>query len=392
MRSFTFSLNASPLALNWLVTITRVDGTVLRLVNTQRNLTISGQTWTGEPGMSITNVEYYSDGTISNTLISVALHAGGAITAADIAVGKYRNATLSMQIVNIFAPALGSAHFTGYLGAVTLNTRDSATLEGRGQLVLGTTVVVETYQAMDLADLGDFRNKIPILPPDVQRSTAYETVALDHWNQNLAFVRARVGAAGNPSDYANLYWECTTAGTTASVAPAYTGNVGDVVIDGGAHFTARNAWLRYGQVGSVTDAFHFTVVNLTEPRAVDGWFKQGQALLRSGNGNGLSIETRDWTQAGNIVFAALPVTGLIAPGDWLELIPGYDHTAKTAYGKFNDIVNFRGDPFAPAPGAILSPTGSPLTPGTPGSTGGTVIGGISLVPGVFSQVPGVFGF
>ncbi len=361
MRTFTFALDSGPLALAWLITIIRPDETMVRLTTAQRDLTISGHTWTAEPGLTITNMESFSDGTVSNAQIEFALHDTGVITETDIAIERFRGAPISLQIVNFLSPAFGTDTFTGFVGQISVNARLSVKMEARGPLVKATALAVEVYSAMDRAELGDARNKIPILPPDIKRSTGYSSVDIN--NTGSEFIRVRVGSAGNPSDYANVYYEFTSTGSTASSQPAYDPNIGNTTTDGSITLIARNAWLRYAQVGSIIDDFHFSIVNLVEPRAIDDWYSLGQALVRSGNGDGLSIEIRQWTQSGNVIFSALPITDLIAPGDWLELIPGYDKLVTTALNKFDDVINFRGEPFAPGTSSQLPGVG-PAGPST----------------------------
>lgn len=260
------------------------------------------------------------------------------------------------QVATLSAPAPYAKVFDGAIGQVTINRRGLATFEARGLLTLGRGVITERYGPMCRNDLGDDAGAsgsggtcmIPILPSDVQRSTAY-ILAAGATRIDQAYVRAKTASAGNPSDYADVYYECTTAGTTAVSAPSYDPVVGHTTTDGSAVFTTRNAWLRYAQVNTIIDDYTFTVTSLPDPRAnVDGWFALGECIIRSGAFAGFPLHMKSWFHSSlTVVCFANLVSSQLAPGDWIELSPGCDKRPSTCFGTFNNILNFRGEDFTP---------------------------------------------
>ena len=112
-------------------------------------------------------------------------------------------------------------------------------------------------------------------------------------------------------------------------------------------------WQKTATVTAVTDEANFNI-SVTEPRAVDGWFNEGVVTFTSGDNDGRSIEIKTWTQSGGAVQLHLPMPQPITVGDTLTLYPGCDKTVGTCVSRFNNVVNFRGEPYVPGADAMLA--------------------------------------
>jgi uncharacterized phage protein (TIGR02218 family) len=112
-------------------------------------------------------------------------------------------------------------------------------------------------------------------------------------------------------------------------------------------------WQKTATVASVVDEANFTIT-VTEPRAVDGWFNEGVVTFTSGANDGRSMEIKLWTQSVSAVHLHLPMPASIAIGDTLTLYPGCDKTVATCAGRFNNMPNFRGEPYVPGADAFLA--------------------------------------
>jgi hypothetical protein len=146
--------------------------------------------------------------------------------------------------------------------------------------------------------------------------------------------------------YENRYYEVTTAGTTAGSQPVYDTTIGNTTTDGTAVLTARDAWTRHGYVVDYTDNQNFSI-DVSEARAVDGWFDGGGLILEGGLNNGVTREVKQWTQTGSLVRLFLQPTFDVRPGQKLRLYPGCDKRLATCRDRFSNVINYRGEPYVP---------------------------------------------
>ena len=79
----------------------------------------------------------------------------------------------------------------------------------------------------------------------------------------------------------------------------------------------------------------------------DGYFNQGQVVFTSGPNVGLTYYVDNYVS--EFIYMAVPM--LFAPngGDTFTAYPGCDKTQATCSAKFNNLINFSGLPYVPAP-------------------------------------------
>jgi uncharacterized phage protein (TIGR02218 family) len=125
------------------------------------------------------------------------------------------------------------------------------------------------------------------------------------------------------------------------------------------------AYRQSGAVASVTNA---SQLNLTSgllmvgsatpaTAAPTGWFDDGIITFTSGNNNGLSFEIKSWRADGVLIFY-LPLPYACISGDTFTIEPGCNKTAGDCTNKFNNIVNFRAEPFMPGMNRFLDVPGA----------------------------------
>lgn len=113
-------------------------------------------------------------------------------------------------------------------------------------------------------------------------------------------------------------------------------------------------------VTAVSDTRFFNL-DVSDGRAVDGWFTGGALTWTSGANNGRSMEIKDWNQAANGIELFLPMPRPVGLGDTCRLYAGCDKRHDTCRDKFNNIINRRAEDFIPGYDAII------LTPNQPTS-------------------------
>lgn len=155
------------------------------------------------------------------------------------------------------------------------------------------------------------------------------------------------------SVFENRVYEVTTAGTTATKRLAYNTGLGVTTTDGTAVLTARDAFMRHAVVTSVTSRRVFSL-SLDEPRAVDGWFKNGSMHIYDGSNAGSNVEIKEWTQLNNTIELYLPLPFAIDVGTRVRLYRGCQKRLDDdCVAVFANALNFRGEPFIPGSDAVL---------------------------------------
>lgn len=86
---------------------------------------------------------------------------------------------------------------------------------------------------------------------------------------------------------------------------------------------------------------------------VDHWFRHGKVTFTSGANNGLKGDVAAYTQATREIELQLPMPFEIALADTFDIIAGCDKRSSTCISKFNNIINYRGDPFLPGSDKVL---------------------------------------
>jgi len=108
-----------------------------------------------------------------------------------------------------------------------------------------------------------------------------------------------------------------------------------------------------GTVTTVSSGLIFTSNALTQAA---GYFTGGQITWTSGNNNGLKMEVKEFANKQVVLAQAMPYA--IQVGSSFQIIAGCDKTHQTCISKFNNIINFRGEPFVPGTDAISKTAGT----------------------------------
>lgn len=373
MRSLNFDDTA--LGLPVAVAITR-GLQVLRFTSHEATVTIDGEDYPSVAGADLTNIVFPSDGSFANADITIQTQSGGLIQPGDGARGVLDGWPISIKMFNSANPDGTAFNLipNATIGSVKEDTRGLATIAVNGPLTHALGPLTEHYALTGRESLGDDRCKIAILPDDIDRGIDYVTFApvapgLQHVSD--CFGRIKTGVAGTYADYANVYYECTTAGTTdATTAPAYNATIGATTTDGTAVFTTRNAWLRY-VTGQATGTFTIVFDSLPDSRASDPtWYVLGGIYVRSGNLSGFPVlPIRAWDPSTLTATLFLPVSTTDIPaGTQFEVYPGCDLTPTMCAARFNNIDNIRAEYFVPPPETKMSSTTTTVTtPSSPGT-------------------------
>ena len=103
--------------------------------------------------------------------------------------------------------------------------------------------------------------------------------------------------------------------------------------------------------GSATSAASTRAFTDTTRTEADGWFDYGLLTWITGVNAGLSVEVKSFASGAFTLFDAMP--NAIQPGDAYAVHAGCDKRLATCKTKFDNVLNFRGEPFVPGPDSML---------------------------------------
>lgn len=172
------------------------------------------------------------------------------------------------------------------------------------------------------------------------------------------------------------------------VLPAQTSAVVLISIDGGPFLQATNGGPVPGLVDGVTDMDGVTLttrifLQTSDPQATPqmdkvvvtvfgqndqlpertGWYSGGFVEWITGPNAGRKLEVLSWDLDTHKVILFLPTPNVIIPGDEFKIAPGCDKTPFSAEGcrdKWDNMINFRGEPHVPSLDRISSVPDSAL--------------------------------
>lgn len=152
--------------------------------------------------------------------------------------------------------------------------------------------------------------------------------------------------------YADVYFECTNPGISSQRLPEWNTTVGAVTSEDGLNsnvqWTTQASFTFVAEIATVSSNGEFSFTALPDSRAtVDDWFKYGAVTFTSGANKGLSMEIKGWVFDTLTITLFLNMPFNVSIGDQLELYAGCDKQITTCINKFNNVLNYRGEPYVP---------------------------------------------
>lgn len=136
-----------------LCTITRKDGNIYRVAESDQPITIGGVTWSVVPGLQISAVKHTNNGEMPSAQI-IAVHNRGTIfDSNDIDVGLFDAAAVQIYIVDRMNLATPKLLFTGSIGNISYNVENQLVLDIQGAAAFGKILMTQKRSPMCRTDL-----------------------------------------------------------------------------------------------------------------------------------------------------------------------------------------------------------------------------------------------
>lgn len=372
MRALSLDLAAA--TITRLITITRRDDTVIRLTTWPSAIRIGSEgPWLPAPGIKTFDISERNNGEAAATQLQVSAVDGGLITEADVEDGLFEGARVEIFLTDADNPTAKDFEFLGRIGSWSFPAHDVVTFVLKNPLGFAHSNLVPTFSVMCRFAFGDVFCGVPIMRPEVERSAAYAIGAC---------VRRLTGAA--PEGYGNVYFEATTAGTTAASAVAYNYSVGATTTDGTVVFTARNAYERACVIAAVINQHNMTLTASPDPRAVpalalafwneapllgparaaaprsmggDNWYSPGKIQFATGRLKGRTFKIGGWRASDLQLTTYLPAGLYAAPGDKALIWKDCNKTMAQCVDPFANGARMGGFPYYEGAKAVALDTG-----------------------------------
>jgi hypothetical protein len=142
--------------------------------------------------------------------------------------------------------------------------------------------------------------------------------------------------SATPNGFEVISSTTTIAATDVDMADGVTG----------CSLICVDSFMRDAVIAEVEDQKTFKI-SVSDARAVDDWFNGGAAIFETGLNTGIVAEIRDWDATTNLLTVFLPLPFSVFNGTKIRLYPGCDKRLATCVARFDNVLNFRGEPFVP---------------------------------------------
>ncbi|MEZ0060917.1 putative phage protein (TIGR02218 family) [Bradyrhizobium elkanii] len=133
--------------------ITRADGTVIRIAESDEPVVVDGDTYSVIPGLKIMGVKHTANGETPSTEI-IAVHAvGGIFNTQDIEAGLFDSAVVQIWMIDRLNLSRKGLLFTGSISDLTYDTDNLVTFEVRGPSIGAKVVMTRRRSPMCWTDL-----------------------------------------------------------------------------------------------------------------------------------------------------------------------------------------------------------------------------------------------
>lgn len=133
--------------------ITRADGTIIRIAESDIALTVSGDLYQVVPGIRISAVKHTVNGEMPSCQIIAVTESSGTISTEDLDIGLFDGATVQIYIVDRLDLSAKGLLFTGSIATITYNVENQVTLDVKGPAVAARILMTQKRTPMCRTDL-----------------------------------------------------------------------------------------------------------------------------------------------------------------------------------------------------------------------------------------------
>jgi len=340
--------------LTTLLRLTRQDGATFGFTSHDEDLTVDGVLHVSSFGFDPSAQEWGDDLSPSNLELTALLD-GDVLKRTDIEAGLWDYAVITIYLCNYADTSQGSLPMmTGRTGQVEFR-RGVAKTELRGLAQLMSQNIIELYSPTCRAKFGDARCTVDLAPLTFAGAVTSVT-------SKRVFTDTGLTQTGPTLDYSSGSYQIPAVGpyTLTPVVP----EGGTWQTDGGVFYWDTGTALTYVAGAPAAGQYHvaagvYTFHSSDASKAVrfafgyaQGYFTYGTLIWTSGDNEGYSQDV--WRFSAGQVTLMVPMTYAIQAGDTFSIVAGCDRLFQTCKDRYNNVLNFRGEPDVPGIDAITS--------------------------------------
>lgn len=341
----------------WL--ITRTDNAVFGFTDFDQPIVYGGVTYSPQGGYTHSQIESAADLSTSNMELT-AIFDSGAITPVSLESGVWDFASVSVSLVNYTDLTMCAVTLnSGVVGAITLqNGTYKAEVRGLAQLMQQDQG--DVYSSTCRAQLGDSKCTIDLAPltfsgsvQSVNNAISWNDSTLTQTGPNASFVDTNGHIIPTRSPFTiQIVPPTGGAFVAAGTVKDSTGTVYSQV----AH--TQEAPGKYSVLAGGLYTFDVSAAGgeiFIDYTYQIGFFAYGKVTFTSGQNAGFSMDVKAF--APGVVTLAMTLPYPLAVGDTYTIVAGCDRLFGTCKARFNNVVNFRGEPYIPGQDVMLRPQG-----------------------------------
>jgi hypothetical protein len=350
------------------------DGSVRTFTDNVSDITFEGKLYTSAAGFMASNISTNSGLNVDNLEVS-----GGmvqpTITETEAVIGLWDNAHITLRSINYNDLTMGAMYLrSGTIGIIRTG-RTSFTAELRGMMQPLQQNLLEYYAPACRAQLGDARCGLP-MATYIDNGSVTGVIDDRSWNDtSLVKTTATVQKAiASVSPFTGIYLGITnaTAAVVRCVAHGFASGqrVGFSGVTGMTQINGKIGVVTYidankfsvdidTHLGSAAYPPYYTIIDysiytgggLATLITDSEYYTNGIVTWLTGANAGLRMEVKAYSVGRVELFQSMPFT--IALGDTYTITAGCDHQLTTCKNRFNNVINFRGEPHVSGNDALL---------------------------------------
>jgi uncharacterized phage protein (TIGR02218 family) len=189
--------------------ITRTDGTIFRIAESDTALSVSGDAYQVVPGLQISAVKHTINGEMPSCQINAVHENGGTITTEDLDIGLFDGADVQIYIVDRMDLTSKGLLFSGSIANVSYDVENMVTIDVKGPAVSARVLMTQRRSPMCRTDL--FSVLCGLNPASFDVATSVDTIV-------NAFNFTVTGALAQADGYFNQGVVVTADGTSFEIA------------------------------------------------------------------------------------------------------------------------------------------------------------------------------